>query len=92
MTRRLYRGLLALHPASFQDRFGEELLWIYDQKDSAYSSSALIYDCLLSVVRQWLFHSSAWTFGVGLLINCFVFQKMIESIVLDLKRVLASLL
>jgi hypothetical protein len=92
VTRLLYRGLVALHPSSFQDKFGEELLWIYDLKDSEYSSFVLLFDCFLSLVRQWLFHSSIWMFGVSFLINCFVFQKMIEFFVLDLRRLLASFL
>ena len=92
MMRRLYRGLLALHPAAFQDRFGDELIWIFDIRDPQFSSSALVVDCVLSIVRQWLFHSRLWAFGASFLLNCIVLHKMIEFFGLGIGRLLASFL
>ena len=50
MTRRLYILLLQLHPEPFRQRFGEEMLDIFDQ--SAQKSSLMI-DGFVSLARQW---------------------------------------
>lgn len=58
MIRRLYILLLRLHPRSFRQRFGDEMLGIFD--DSPQKSS-LMTDGLASLARQWAFrrHESA---------------------------------
>ncbi len=53
--RALYRGLLWLHPISFEERFGEEMLWIFDVRRASESGIALLLDCFVSLCRQWLF-------------------------------------
>jgi hypothetical protein len=50
MTRRLYILLIRLHPRAFRQRFGEEMLGIFDQ--SAQKSS-LLADGFVSYFRQW---------------------------------------
>ncbi len=69
MIRALYRSLLWLHPASFEERFGEEFLWIFDLRRQTETGVLLLLDCLASLFRQWLSRSRVWTFGVGLLVN-----------------------
>lgn len=69
MIRFLYRSLLWLHPTSFEERFTEELLWIFDLRRASESGIALLLDCFVSLCRQWAFRSGLWKFGVGLLVN-----------------------
>jgi len=49
MTRRLYILLLRLHPAPFRQRFGEEMLGIFDQSAQNFS---LLADGFISLFRQ----------------------------------------
>lgn len=49
MTRRIYIWLLWLHPAIFRQRFGDEMLAIFDQSAD---KTALLADGLLSLARQ----------------------------------------
>ncbi len=67
--RALYRGLLWLHPISFEERFGEGMLWIFDVRRASESGIALLLDCFVSLCRQWLFRSGLWKFGIGVLVN-----------------------
>jgi hypothetical protein len=91
VTRSLYRGLIALHPPAFQDKFGEELIWIFDLHDPELGPFALLVDCLVSLVRQRLLRSNVWAFGVSLLINWCLFHKLIGFFSLSLGKVIASL-
>lgn len=50
MTRRLYILLLWLHPRAFRQRFGDEMLGIFDESDQ---KLALMVDGLVSLFRQW---------------------------------------
>jgi hypothetical protein len=69
MIRAAYRGLLWLHPAEFELRFAEEMLWIFDLKRSDEFGIALLLDCFVSVCRQWLAFPPVRTFAIGLLVN-----------------------
>jgi hypothetical protein len=57
--RPLYGFLMRLHPAAFRARFGDEMLWIFDelaQTDAAARSQSvgrLFGDVMLSLARQW---------------------------------------
>ncbi len=57
MLRRLYRcGMrwgVRLHPSSFRRRFGEEMLYIFDQQKGAAAALGAMLDCFLSLLRQW---------------------------------------
>jgi len=69
VIRALYRGLLWLHPAIFEERFADEMLWIFDLKRPTETGIALLLDCIASLCRQWLSISGVRTFGMGLLFN-----------------------
>ncbi len=69
MTRALYRGLLWLHPALFEERFAEEMLWIFDLRRPTEAGITLLLDCFVSLFRQWLSCSGVRAFGMGLLVN-----------------------
>ena len=84
MTRILYRGLLWLHPTSFEEHFGDELLWIFDLKRESEMGLALVFDCFISLCRQWFFRSGLWKFGVGLLVNSLFFYRLILYSLTDL--------
>ena len=52
MTRRLYRLLVRFHPQEFRDRFGDEMLLIYDDAANVRGRVSLIFDAFLSAFRQ----------------------------------------
>ena len=52
MIRCLYRALISLHPPAFQEQFGDEMLWIFDETCTD-GSVALLSDGFLSLLRQW---------------------------------------
>lgn len=54
MLRPLYRCLLRLHPRTFRQRYGEEMLWIFDESTGAAERASLLVDGLVSLVRQCL--------------------------------------
>src|SRR6266576_1262875 len=55
MLRRLFRCAVRSHPASFRERFGDELLYIFDQQRGTRAAFELVFDCFLSLFRQWTF-------------------------------------
>lgn len=69
MIRAVYRGLLWLHPPAFQERFADEMVWIFDLNPGATSRMALLLDGVVSLGRQWLLRTGLWKFAVGLLVN-----------------------
>ena len=69
MIRVLYRWLLWLHPAEFEERFAEDMLWIFDLRRADEMGFALLLDCLLSLGRQWLAVPPVRTFAIGLVVN-----------------------
>lgn len=60
MSRAIYRSLLWLHPGAFRERFGAEMLWLYDETVSAEGATALLADGFASLVRQWLARRITW--------------------------------
>lgn len=50
MTRQLYILLLRLHPPAFRQRFGDEMLGIFDESPE---KTPLLADGLVSLFRQW---------------------------------------
>ena len=78
--RALYCGLLWLHPSSFAERFGEELLWIFDIQRASGSGITLLLDCLVSLFRQWLFRSDLWKFGIGVLVNLILGHRLLFGV------------
>jgi hypothetical protein len=52
VARFAYRLLLSLHPASFQDEFGTEMLWIFDEEYSQGGAAYMFLDGVISLLRQ----------------------------------------
>jgi hypothetical protein len=77
MIRGLYRGLLWLHPSSFEEQFGDELLWIFDLKPASETGLALLVDCFVSLCRQWILRSGLWKFAIGVLVNLILYHRLI---------------
>lgn len=65
MLRPLYRCLVRLHPRMFRDRFGGEMLWIFEEAAACGGAAALFADGLRSLFRQWLLRSDAWKMAAG---------------------------
>lgn len=65
MTRTFYRWLIALHPPAFRLRFEPELLWIFDECTESSGVAPLLYDALISLLRQWLVRSGMWKWVLG---------------------------
>ena len=55
----LYRWLLRLHPPRFRERFGEEMLSIFDRAERR-EVGKLLADGLISLTRQWTLRSEFW--------------------------------
>jgi hypothetical protein len=65
MTRTFYRWLVCLHPPAFRLRFQQELLWIFDESHDALGTGPLLYDVVISLMRQWLMRSGMWKWVAG---------------------------
>lgn len=59
MTRTVYRFLLQLHPPSFREQFGGEMLWIFDET-AAHGLLRLFIDAFVSLARQWFIRQGTW--------------------------------
>jgi hypothetical protein len=53
MLRHLYRCAVRLHPSSFRRRFGDEMLYIFDQKKGTRAALGVMLDAVFSLFRQW---------------------------------------
>lgn len=60
MLRKLYSGLVRLHPIYFRNRFGEEMLSIFDQAEGRAGRLTLVGDAVLSLLRQWTLRPDFW--------------------------------
>jgi hypothetical protein len=60
MLRFLYRCVLRAHPASFRQRFADEMLSIYDQAEGKLSAAKLLVDGVISLLRQWALRPEFW--------------------------------
>jgi hypothetical protein len=67
MTRLAYLVLVRLHPREFRKRFGEEMVWIFEQDNAVRARLPLFSDAALSLARQWLMRSGAWKIAVAML-------------------------
>jgi hypothetical protein len=52
VSRFAYRFLLGLHPVSFQDEFGAEMLWIFEEEYERNNACYLFFGALMSLLRQ----------------------------------------
>lgn len=57
MLRPLYVRILRFHPAAFRERFGDEMLDIFDQAVGSRHAILLIGDAFVSLLRQWALRS-----------------------------------
>lgn len=53
--RALYVALLGLHPGSFRQSFGDEMLFAYDDAVEEFGSFWLLREAALSLIRQRFF-------------------------------------
>lgn len=60
MLRFLYRCVLHAHPEHFRQRFGDEMLSIFDQTQGLLPSATLFADGLLSLIRQRALRPQFW--------------------------------
>jgi hypothetical protein len=60
MLRFFYRWLLRFHPARFRERFGEEMLSIFDHIEARPAAAKLVAEAFTSLVRQWTMRSEYW--------------------------------
>ena len=60
MTSVLYRCVIWLHPPSFRRRFGDEMLWIFEEAAKEMGSTAFLVDGLASLGRQWAMNPTVW--------------------------------
>ena len=64
LLRRLYRGLLRLHPEEFRRQFGDDMLWIFDEVSATRrSATPLFADAARSLARQWLLRGNVGKLG-----------------------------
>jgi hypothetical protein len=68
MRRFLYRALIALHPPRFRERFGDEMLCVFDETGRD-RTLRLFADGVLSLVRQWVLRSDLWKMAAGAVIS-----------------------
>jgi hypothetical protein len=47
-----YRLILRVHPAPFVSRFGDEMLWIFEEECQRGATARLLFDGILSLLRQ----------------------------------------
>ncbi len=57
MLRRVYGWIIRLHPRRFRDRFGPQMLSIFDDSQESISAPRLLADGAVSVARQWALRS-----------------------------------
>jgi hypothetical protein len=63
MLRFLYRFSLRLHPPAFRQRFGDEMLSLFDRAQGKLDSFRLLMDSLISLARQWTLRQEFWYEG-----------------------------
>lgn len=51
-SRMVYRMILRLHPEGFRERFGGEMLWIFDGEARKGATAHVLCDGVLSLIRQ----------------------------------------
>jgi len=65
--KRFYRFVIRLHPAEFRERFGDEMLFIFDEGEAGWGTAPLFADGCLSLARQWLSRAQVWTWAAATL-------------------------
>jgi hypothetical protein len=57
IARLIYAALLGLHPKGFVERFGGEMLRVFDEAAESYGLAWLLGDAALSLFRQRIFRT-----------------------------------
>jgi hypothetical protein len=52
VSRFAYRMIVRLHPAWFRDRFGDEMMWIFEEESLRGATARVLLDGFLSLMRQ----------------------------------------
>lgn len=60
MLRSMYSHLLRLHPEHFRQRFGDEMMSIFDQAAERRQRLSLVLDGFISLLRQWSLRPEYW--------------------------------
>jgi hypothetical protein len=60
MLRSIYSHLLRLHPEHFRQRFGDEMMSIFDQAAEDQQRRRLVLDGFISLLRQWSLRPEYW--------------------------------
>lgn len=71
IMRGLYCRLVWLHPAAFRQRFGEEMIWIFDEAVGRWGAASLVIDAGMSLVRHWLVPSGLWKGLAAVIVGIF---------------------
>ena len=50
---RLYRFLILLHPREFRERYGDEMILIFEDATASWCIGSLLLDAARSLLRQW---------------------------------------
>jgi len=79
MIRLLYRCLVGLHPRTFRDQYGGEMLWIFEEATECGGVVAMLADGFLSLLRQWLLRSGAWKMAAGGMVSFLVISGMMAG-------------
>lgn len=66
MTRGVYHLIVRMHPSAFRQRFGDQMMSVFDEAAGEYGFS-LILDGLISLARQWLLRMGAWKVFIAVL-------------------------
>jgi hypothetical protein len=64
--RSFYRFVIKLHPADFRERFGDEMLCIFDEAGTGWSAAFFLGDGCLSLARQWLTRAQVWKWAAAM--------------------------
>jgi len=67
VTRALYASLLRVHPPAFRRHFAAEMLWIFDEARVSESAFVLLFDVVVSLVRQWFLRAGLWKVATAML-------------------------
>ena len=89
MRRFFYRTLIALHPPRFRERFGDEMMCVFDEAGRE-RTARLFADGILSLLRQCLLRSNLWKMAAGTAISALLLcawgNSMLRGVDMSLMR------
>jgi hypothetical protein len=88
MTRFLYRCLIGLHPRAFRERFGDEMLCVFDE--AAGTSGMFLADGVGSLARQRILRSGLWRWSVGATLTALLIVSYAHSEAKFERKLMAS--